>query len=174
MAISVAFHTNIVEASDRNLMYSKNQAVLDVEANYLKDGYYDDVIYQETFSVPVVMNDGANLTQKVQATNATLSIHYTKSRGVWLSLLVEVYEQSRSTLIESISGVFKHRKFGYSWNEYAFSNPVYIDRWAVNTEYHVGKGYSSGEQIHAQVIASAKLREGYIPQFQRTAVATIP
>ncbi len=173
MATSTGFNST-VKANDRNLIYLENQAVLDTEENYLKEGYYDDVIYQETFSVPIVMNGGTELMQRVPATNATLSIHYTESRGVWLSLLVEVYEHSRRALIESVSGVFKHRRFGYTWNEYPFSNQVFVDRWAVNTEYTVGKGYRSGEQIHAQVIASAKLREGYIPQFTRTAIATIP
>lgn len=77
-------------------------------------------------------------------------------------------------MIESVSGVFKHRRFGYAWNEYPFSNQVVLDKWAVNTEYTAGKGDGSGEQKPAQVIASAKLREGYIPQFTRTAIATIP
>lgn len=173
MAIILSFN-NTVKASDMDVVCSESQVVLDINENYLKDGYYDDVIYQDTFSVPIIMNDETKSTATQQMSTATLNIHYNKTRGAWLSLLIEVHEQTRRSLIESVSGVFKHREFGYPWNEVPFSNPVLYDRWIVNTEYDLGKDYNSGEQIHAQVVASAKLREGYIPQFTRTAIATIP
>lgn len=62
-------------------------------------------------SVDVKMNDTSSLSRAVPSkADVTLGIHYNKTRGVWLSVLVETYEKTTSSLIVSAKGTWIHAR----------------------------------------------------------------
>lgn len=161
-----------VEAKD---VYNLNERNSN-SSDYMQAPYYNDVIWEEHFTTPMVADDQSiSAKGTVQECNVAFYIHYNKNRGLWLSVLIDMTRHTKDTLIKDVSGTWLYRKQGEASNRSStFYNPVLIDRWSVNTEYDIGAKYKSGDQIWAQVQASAKLKKGYVPTFTRSAIATIP